>query len=52
MIMEIELIRQEELEQELLKDKNTRSLSEKEIQTVIKHLDEAVLWLLEHYKDD
>ena len=40
----------QELKIKLLKDHNTRSLSEDTIKKMIKDLNEAVLWLLEHFE--
>lgn len=40
-------VRHQELKQALLKDGNTRSLSEDKIKEMIRHLNKAVLWLLE-----
>ena len=41
-------VRQQEIKEALLKDNNTRSLTDEKIKATIKHLNEAVLWLLEH----
>lgn len=43
-------VKRQEIHQNLLKDGNIRSLDEDKMKTAIKHLNEAVIWLLEQHQ--